>query len=322
MVLQSYGDRKIAVIKAVRAATGLGLKEAKALVDSARLSRPQTVKSGVSKEIAALIVKSLEDAGGYVGIVDSSGTIQRACTECATLQDATNKFCEDCGRETNFWLLVDTPPPPPVRVAQPDNRVAQPATKAESFRMPIDDIFSITGRGTVACGTITNGTLSAGDQVVIEGGTLTTTVIDIQINRRSCDSASKGDAVGLLLRGVKRRDLHKGQVLVPIVACPVCNHMGSATDRFCKGCGSPTAHTKAQNSQKLEKEASFYRNKGAQAKREREQAETANANVKSAKKEAVRKCEAIGKRAMGKCPVCARKMTGRDLRNHVLTHFK
>ena len=64
VILKATGDKKIAVIKAVRAITGLGLKEAKAVVDSA----PNKVKEGVSKEDADKVVKDLEEAGAVVEI--------------------------------------------------------------------------------------------------------------------------------------------------------------------------------------------------------------------------------------------------------------
>ncbi len=64
VILAAAGDKKIQVIKAVRAATGLGLKEAKALVDSA----PKAVKEGLSKEDADKLKKDLEEAGGAVEI--------------------------------------------------------------------------------------------------------------------------------------------------------------------------------------------------------------------------------------------------------------
>jgi large subunit ribosomal protein L7/L12 len=64
VVLTGIGDKKIQVIKEIRAITGLGLKEAKALVDGA----PGTVKEGISKEEAADIKKKVEDAGGTVEI--------------------------------------------------------------------------------------------------------------------------------------------------------------------------------------------------------------------------------------------------------------
>ncbi len=64
VVLENYGKKKIAVIKAVRALTGLGLREAKGLVDSA----PCPIKEGVSKEEAEDVLKKLEDAGAKVSI--------------------------------------------------------------------------------------------------------------------------------------------------------------------------------------------------------------------------------------------------------------
>ncbi|WP_225639353.1 50S ribosomal protein L7/L12 [Candidatus Profftia sp. (ex Adelges kitamiensis)] len=64
VILKNIGTNKIAVIKAVRSATGLGLKEAKDLVESA----PATLKEGVNKEDAAVLKKSLEDAGAEVAV--------------------------------------------------------------------------------------------------------------------------------------------------------------------------------------------------------------------------------------------------------------
>ena len=64
MVLASFGEKKIQVIKVVRSATGLGLKEAKALVDEA----PKVIKEGVSKDDAEALKKELEEAGAAVEI--------------------------------------------------------------------------------------------------------------------------------------------------------------------------------------------------------------------------------------------------------------
>ena len=64
VVLESFGDKKMAVLKAVRAITGLGLKEAKELVESA----PKAIKEGIAKEEAEKIKKDLEEAGGTVSL--------------------------------------------------------------------------------------------------------------------------------------------------------------------------------------------------------------------------------------------------------------
>ncbi|HZK19644.1 MAG TPA: 50S ribosomal protein L7/L12 [Treponemataceae bacterium] len=64
VILEAFGDKKIAVIKAVRAATGLGLKDAKELVEGA----PKTVKEAISKEDAAKIKEDIEEAGGKVTV--------------------------------------------------------------------------------------------------------------------------------------------------------------------------------------------------------------------------------------------------------------
>ena len=64
VVLESFGDKKMGVLKAVRAITGLGLKEAKELVESA----PKAIKEGISKEDAEALKKQLEEAGGTVSL--------------------------------------------------------------------------------------------------------------------------------------------------------------------------------------------------------------------------------------------------------------
>jgi len=83
------------------------------------------------------------------------------------------------------------------------------------FLMPIEDVFSITGRGTVVTGRVTSGELEVGDEVEIVGlrDTDTTTVTGIEMFRKLLDSARAGDNAGVLLRGKKKDDVERGQVL-------------------------------------------------------------------------------------------------------------
>ncbi|ERJ12390.1 elongation factor Tu [Haloplasma contractile] len=83
------------------------------------------------------------------------------------------------------------------------------------FLMPVEDVFSITGRGTVATGRVERGQLNNGDQVEIIGlvDTKTTTVTGIEMFRKLLDYAEAGDNIGALLRGVSREDIERGQVL-------------------------------------------------------------------------------------------------------------
>ena len=84
------------------------------------------------------------------------------------------------------------------------------------FLMPVEDVFSITGRGTVATGRVERGTIKMADQVEIVGLTTekrTTVVTGVEMFRKLLDFAEAGDNVGLLLRGIQRTDIERGQVL-------------------------------------------------------------------------------------------------------------
>src|SRR6056297_95322 len=83
------------------------------------------------------------------------------------------------------------------------------------FIMPVEDVFSITGRGTVATGRIEGGQVSVGDTVEIVGlsKTTSTTVTGVEMFRKLLDQGQAGDNVGILLRGTKREEIERGQVL-------------------------------------------------------------------------------------------------------------
>jgi elongation factor Tu len=83
------------------------------------------------------------------------------------------------------------------------------------FLMPIEDIFSIEGRGTVVTGRIERGTVKVGEEVEIVGikDTMKTTVTGIEMFNKSLQEGQAGDNAGILLRGTKKEDLHRGQVL-------------------------------------------------------------------------------------------------------------
>ncbi|MBJ78112.1 MAG: elongation factor Tu [Nitrospinaceae bacterium] len=85
----------------------------------------------------------------------------------------------------------------------------------KDFLMPIEDIFSISGRGTVATGRIETGVIKVGEEVEIVGfrPTTTTTITGVEMFRKLLDDGQAGDNVGLLLRGTKREDIERGQVI-------------------------------------------------------------------------------------------------------------
>ncbi len=100
---------------------------------------------------------------------------------------------------------------------QLDSYIPQPERDLEKpFLMPVEDVFSITGRGTVATGRIEQGIVNTGDTVEIVGihtQTSNTVVTGVEMFRKILDEGRAGDNVGCLLRGIKREEIERGQVL-------------------------------------------------------------------------------------------------------------
>jgi len=98
-----------------------------------------------------------------------------------------------------------------------DNYIPTPERATDKpFLMPVEDVFTITGRGTVATGRVERGVVKVGDQVEIVGlaeETRTTTVTGVEMFRKLLDQAEAGDNIGALLRGVERKDIERGQCL-------------------------------------------------------------------------------------------------------------
>jgi elongation factor Tu len=97
-----------------------------------------------------------------------------------------------------------------------DNYIPTPERDTEkTFLMAIEDVFSITGRGTVSTGRIERGVINVGDTVEIVGlgDTQTTTVTGVEMFQKTLDSGMAGDNVGILLRGVQKTDIDRGMVL-------------------------------------------------------------------------------------------------------------
>jgi elongation factor Tu len=101
-------------------------------------------------------------------------------------------------------------------MAAVDSYIPQPAREVDKpFLMPVEDIFSISGRGTVATGRIERGQVKVGEEVEIIGirPTRKTVVTGVEMFKKLLDSGMAGDNVGLLLRGVDRKDIERGQVI-------------------------------------------------------------------------------------------------------------
>ncbi|MBE6446210.1 MAG: elongation factor Tu [Alphaproteobacteria bacterium] len=97
-----------------------------------------------------------------------------------------------------------------------DSYIPQPARPVDKpFLMPIEDVFSISGRGTVVTGRVEQGVIKVGEEVEIVGlrPTQKTTVTGIEMFRKLLDQGEAGDNVGVLLRGTKREEVERGQVL-------------------------------------------------------------------------------------------------------------
>ncbi len=99
-----------------------------------------------------------------------------------------------------------------------DTAIPEPQRETDKpFLMPIEDVFTITGRGTVVTGKVDRGVLKVNETVEIVGikeKSTTTTVTGIEMFRKLLDEAQAGENVGLLLRGIKREDVERGQVVV------------------------------------------------------------------------------------------------------------
>jgi len=97
-----------------------------------------------------------------------------------------------------------------------DSYIPTPERDVEKpFLMPVEDIFTIQGRGTVATGRIERGTIKVNESVEVVGikATRTTVVTGVEMFKKLLDSGMAGDNVGLLLRGVERKDIERGQVI-------------------------------------------------------------------------------------------------------------
>ena len=119
----------------------------------------------------------------------------------AALEDSDKKIGEDAVRE--LMAAVDA------YIPTPERPIDQP------FLMPIEDVFSISGRGTVVTGRVERGIVKVGEEVEIVGirDSKKTTVTGVEMFRKLLDQGQAGDNIGALIRGVDREGVERGQVL-------------------------------------------------------------------------------------------------------------
>jgi translation elongation factor TU len=116
---------------------------------------------------------------------------------------------EDSNRELGHDAVVKLMEAVDAYIPQPERPVDQP------FLMPIEDVFSISGRGTVVTGRVERGVIKVGEEVEIVGikATQKTTVTGVEMFRKLLDSGEAGDNIGALIRGIDRTQVERGQVL-------------------------------------------------------------------------------------------------------------
>ncbi len=149
-------------------------------------------------ELVDMELRELLDKYDYPG--DDTPIIQGSALKA--LENPTDEEATKC-----IWDLMDAC----------DTFIPEPVRDTDkTFLMPIEDVFSISGRGTVATGRIERGVVNVGDEIEIVGikDTVTTTVTGVEMFRKMLDQGMAGDNVGILLRGTKREDIERGQVLV------------------------------------------------------------------------------------------------------------
>ena len=148
-------------------------------------------------ELVELEVRELLSSYGFPG--DDIPIVKGSATE------ALNDGNAALGREAILKLMEEVDR----YIPQPERPIDQP------FLMPVEDVFSISGRGTVVTGRVERGIVKVGEEVEIVGlkDTRKTTVTGVEMFRKLLDQGQAGDNVGCLVRGVERKDVERGQVL-------------------------------------------------------------------------------------------------------------
>ncbi|MBO6946326.1 EF-Tu/IF-2/RF-3 family GTPase, partial [Altererythrobacter sp.] len=116
---------------------------------------------------------------------------------------------EDSNKEIGHDAILELMKSVDEYIPQPERPVDQ------DFLMPIEDVFSISGRGTVVTGRVERGVINTGDEIEIVGikATQKTTCTGVEMFRKLLDQGQAGDNIGALLRGTKREEVERGQVL-------------------------------------------------------------------------------------------------------------
>ncbi len=152
-------------------------------------------------DLVEMEIRDLLTEYGFDG--DNTPIIKGSALKALEAAQAGNADSPDCKCIFELMDAVDAYIPSPVRDTD------------KPFLMPVEDVFTITGRGTVATGRVERGTIKVQDPVEIVGikPTKTSVVTGIEMFRKSLDFAQAGDNAGILLRGIDRKDIERGQVV-------------------------------------------------------------------------------------------------------------
>jgi len=172
----------------------VGLKKLIVFLNKVDMVQEADLIDLVEEEVRELLTKQ-----GYDGV--NTPIVRGSALKALDAKDVSDEWA------VKVKELVDTMD---TYFDQPEREVTKP------FLMPIEDIFSIEGRGTVVTGRIERGTVKVGEEVEIVGikATAKSTVTGIEMFNKQLQEGQAGDNAGILLRGTKKEDVHRGQVLV------------------------------------------------------------------------------------------------------------
>lgn len=155
------------------------------------------------EELLELVELEIRDLLTKYGFPGDKTPIVRVSALKAGECGCGKRECQWCGKIWNLMDAVDSYIPDPVR------------EKDKPLLMPVEDVFSIKGRGTVATGRVERGIVKVGDEVEIVGlvETRKKVVIGLEMFHKTMDVAEPGDAVGILLRGIEREEITRGMVI-------------------------------------------------------------------------------------------------------------
>ena len=152
-------------------------------------------------ELVEMDIRDLLNEYGFPG--DDTPIIKGSALKALEAAQAGNPDDPACACIAELLEAVDTFIPQPTRATD------------QPFLMPVEDVFTITGRGTVATGRVERGIVKVGDNVAIVGmgSDKASVVTGVEMFRKLLDEAQAGDNIGVLLRGIQRTDIERGQVL-------------------------------------------------------------------------------------------------------------